>query len=358
MAKIKDLEKENKALKSQLETKKNQIKELEKLNQYYIEQLKLNRQKKFGASSEKTAYDDYEQLSMFNEAESNREPLLKEPEAEEIITVKRKKSNRKKTLENLPVETIEYILEDTTCPKCKNELHVMTKEIRKELIVIPAQIKVLEHITNIYSCRNCEKTDISATIIAAESPKALIPKSMVSPSLMAEIMYRKYALSLPLDRQEKDYKRLGVNLSKQNLSNWIIKGANLLKPLCTELKNQLLKNEVLHADETTLKVLKEPGRDAELNSYMWIYRTSGDAKNHVVLYDYQVGRSGKFAKEYLKDFKGYLHTDGWAGYHQLEPQIVLCGCWAHARRKFDEAAKIYPKEDRAATKEQKMINLI
>lgn len=129
-----------------------------------------------------------------------------------------------------------------------------------------------------------------------------------------------------------------LKLSRQNLSNWVIKGAALLAPILETLKQELLSREVLHADETTLEVLCEPGRPAHTQSYMWVYRTSGDTKKPIVLYDYQEGRSGRFAKQYLSGYTGYLHTDGWSGYQQLEEQgITLCGCWAHARRKFSEA---------------------
>ena len=132
----------------------------------------------------------------------------------------------------------------------------------------------------------------------------------------------------------------------------------MLEPLQNELKNELLKSEVLHADETILEVLNEPGREATTNSYMWLYRTSGDAPKQVILYDYTQGRAGKFAKEYLEGFKGFLHTDGYAGYHQLEPEITLYGCLAHLRRKFDEALKVIPKDKRASTLEQKGVHFI
>ncbi|MGL5512291.1 MAG: IS66 family transposase, partial [Sporomusa sp.] len=108
--------------------------------------------------------------------------------------------------------------------------------------------------------------------------------------------------------------------------------------LLAALKQELLTRSVLHADETTVEVLCEPGRPAQADSYMWVYRTSGDTNRSIVLYDYQEGRSGQFAKNYLSGFTGYLHTDGWNGYHKLEAAgITLCGCWAHARRKFNEA---------------------
>ena len=110
-----------------------------------------------------------------------------------------------------------------------------------------------------------------------------------------------------------------------------------------DLHEELLKREVLHADETTLQVLHEPGKEPQSNSYMWLYRTSGDTDKPIVLYEYQPGRGGKHPKEFLNGFRGYLHTDGYAGYHSLPEGITVVGCWAHLRRKFDEAVKSLPK---------------
>ena len=99
----------------------------------------------------------------------------------------------------------------------------------------------------------------------------------------------------------------------------------------------------LHADETTLQVLHEPGKAPQSESYMWLYRTSGDTDKPIVLYEYQPGRGAKHPKEFLAGYKGYLHTDGYQGYHSLPEDITVVGCWAHARRKFDEAVKSLPK---------------
>ena len=122
------------------------------------------------------------------------------------------------------------------------------------------------------------------------------------------------------------------------MSNWILKAAeDYLTPVYEQLHKELLKRNVLHADETTLQVLHEPGKAPQSNSYMWLYRTSGDTEKSIVLYEYQPGRGGKHPKEFLDGFRGYLHTDGYAGYHSLPGGITVAGCWTHARRKFDEA---------------------
>ena len=141
--------------------------------------------------------------------------------------------------------------------------------------------------------------------------------------------------------------RLGVKISRQTLANWMIHGADRwLRPLYERMHEHLLKQDILYADETTLQVLREPGRSAESTSYLWLYRT-GRAGPAIVIYDYQTTRASKHPRQFLSGFKGYLHVDGYAGYNGL-PNITLVGCWAHARRKFDEALKALPTQQRNA----------
>jgi|GEM_PF-5706472 len=128
-------------------------------------------------------------------------------------------------------------------------------------------------------------------------------------------------------------KRSGINLSRQTMSNWLITATeNWLLPIYEKLKEKLLSCDVLHADETTLQVLREPGKTAQSKSYMWLYRTSGDADNPaddlrpIVLYEYQPSRSRKHPEAFLKYFKGYLHTDGYEAYHGLHENITVVGC--------------------------------
>ena len=148
----------------------------------------------------------------------------------------------------------------------------------------------------------------------------------------------------PLYRQEHEMNRKGIKLSRQTMSNWILKATeDYLTPVYEQLHKELLYRDVLHADETTLQVLHEPGKKPQSDSYMWLYRTSGDTDKPIVLYEYQSGRGAKHPKEFLAGYKGYLHTDGYAGYHDLGEDITVVGCWAHARRKFDEAVKSLPK---------------
>jgi len=343
-SKLKEQEEKIALQEKEIAQKKEKLASLEKLNAWYIEQLKLRQQKKFGASSEKA---DQNQISiadafsdLFNEAEVLQEPIVVESDQNTVIPeYKRKKSKRGSKFDTLPVETIEYKLseEEKVCATCGSPMTKMKKEIRKELVIIPAEVKVIEHVTYVYSCRKCDKEGTGGFIKAAESPRALVPKSVVSPSLMAYIINQKYTNAMPLYRQEQEFKRYDIQLTRQDLSNWTLKGATLLKPLFEALKQELLTNELLHADETTVEVLNEPGKKSTSKSYEWLYRTTKNAERPVIIYDYQVGRSGEYVKTFLKDWKGnYLHCDGYSGYKKLE-NVTLCGCLVHAKRKFHEA---------------------
>jgi transposase len=319
-----------------------QIAELDAKLKWYEEQFRLSRQKQFGASSEKT---NPEQLNLFNEAEDSANAKLEEPTVETITYQRKKKQagQREDKLKDLPVEVIEYRLEEheQICPICQGKLHEMSTQVRQELKVIPAQVKVVKHIQYIYACRQCEKEQDKTPIIKAQMPNPILPGSLASPSILAYIIDQKYTNSMPLYRQEQQLSRLGIGLSRQTMANWILNVADpWLKIIYDQMHEQLLMRNIVHADETTLQVLKEPGRSAESKSYMWLYRTGREGPP-IILYEYQTTRASKHPEKFLSRFKGYLQTDGYNGYGNLTG-VTLVGCWAHARRKFTEALKALP----------------
>ena len=122
-----------------------------------------------------------------------------------------------------------------------------------------------------------------------------------------------------------------------------------LVPIYKLLIALLIVYDILHADETTIQVLHEPGKPPQSKSYMWLYRTGGDAENHILIYEYKPNRKAEHPETFLKDFKGYLHADGYDGYHSLPENIKVIGCWVHARRKFVEGLKMLPEKDRKET---------
>jgi transposase len=336
------LEKQNAELQAKLEQERAEM--ATKLNwlQY---QLRLRQTKLFGTSSEKINLDQLE-LALFNEVEKEADPEIPEPTVETVTYRRRKTSGQRKLmLKNLPVETIEYRLsdEEQVCTCCGGRLHEMSTEIRKELKYIPAEVKVIEHKRYVYSCRFCEKNEIEKTpfIRTASMPKPVISGSLASPSLMAHIVTQKYVDGLPLYRQEKQFKRMDLALSRQTIANWMISGADRwLSSLYDRMHHFLLKLDIVHADETTLQVLHEPSRSATSKSYLWLYRT-GIEGPPIVLYDYKETRAGENPKEFLMGFKGYLQVDGYAGYHRV-PDVTLVGCWAHARRGYTDVLKSLP----------------
>jgi len=318
-----------------------------KLN-WFEEQYRLSMHRLYGRSSEKTV--SAEQLSLFNEAEalSDVKPEVSEPILEEI-TYKRKKKqgHRDEILKDLPIETIIYELseEEQICEQCGGQMHEMSQETRREIEVIPPQVKVKEHVRKVYGCRNCEENETSVPIVTAPMPAPALPGSIASASAIAHIMVQKYVFGMPLYRQEQQWKLMDIEISRQTMANWVIlAAARWFVLIFNRLHELLLQLNIVHCDESTLQVLHEPGRAADTKSYMWLYRTGRDGPP-IVLYDYQTTRAGKHVVNFLDGFKGYLCTDAYSGYN-LMPGIIRVLCWSHARRKFDEALKAMPKTER------------
>ena len=330
------------------------ISRLENQVELLMEALRLARHKQFGASSEKSEDTFMEQLSfLFNEAEVFS---AAEKDAEENVTVVAAHKRHKKyeyTLdsipEDIPVEQVEHRLEgkDLVCPQCGDTMTEIGKEVARTMKIIPAQTIVREDVYYTYACKKCsENADEGCETPVVKTPreKNIIPGSFATPEAIAHIMTQKFVMGSPLYRQEQEINRQGIHLSRQTMSNWILRAAeDYLTPVYEQLHKELLQRDVLHSDETTLQVLHEPGKAPQSESYMWLYRTGGDTDKPIVLYEYQPGRGAKHPKEFLAGYKGYLHTDGYAGYHNLPEEITVVGCMAHLRRKFDEAVKSLPK---------------
>ena len=319
--------------------------------QWLMEQLRLSRQKRFGASSEHTSEEAMEQLSLlFNEAEVYADQAAKEDDSSVVVAAHKRHKKHEYTLdempENVPVEVVEHRLpeEELACPECGDTMTEIGKDVRRRLKLIPAKAVVVEDWYYTYACRKCEKENTETAVVKAAREPNFIPGSFATPDAVAHIMVQKFTMGSPLYRQEQELRRQGIPLSRQTMSNWLLWAAeHLLTPVYDQLHRELLKRDVLHADETTLQVLHEPGKTAQSKSYMWLYRTGGDTDRPIVLYEYRPGRGACNPQTFLAGFKGYLHTDGCSGYHSLPDEITVVGCWAHARRKFDEVMKSLPK---------------
>lgn len=293
-----------------LHKKDREIEALHRQIDWLTQQLRRLNGRVYGRSSERSA-ELQEQLCLF---EASSHETVRETPSEASVLCRRKKrcGKREAVFSGLPVEQILHELpqEQRRCPQCGGELHACGHSVlRRELTYIPAQYKLTEHIQTAYSCRQCERAETSVPMKKSTVPPALLPGSgIVSASLLAQIMNSKYVLALPLYRQEQELRRLGLPVSRQTMSNWVLTaGERWLLPVYHALHKELLANEILHADETTLMVLREPERQARQRSYVWLYRTSGNALRPVVLYDYQPSRAGVCASRFLEGFSGYLH---------------------------------------------------
>ena len=303
----------------------------------------------FGQKTEKTdVVFTNMQLNLFNEAED----IAKRIDVDQsTIPVKGHGRKPKRThdelLKELPIEEVIHNVIDRNCDICGSEMAIIGKEfVRDELVYEPAKLYVRKHYQEIVKCIECgsnAKKDASlpdiekVQIKKAKAPVAMIPKSFCSPELLAHIIFNKYLQSVPLYRQEKEFQSLGFNLSRTTIANWIIYAADKwAKPVYAVMKQELLKSPVIHADETTVQVLKEEGKKASTKSRMWVYTNPFSAEKTCALFEYHPGRGGKYAKDFLGDYSGYLVCDGFDGYNKPE-NTTRCGCFAHVRRKFVEA---------------------
>ena len=316
------------------------IVDLENENRLLKEQVIRLTQKQFSPSSEK--YNPNQAELVFDEAEN---PEVFDAENEDtksvdVITVpehQRKKTGRTKIPEHLPRVEVVYDLDDADkfCEHDGHALHKIGEEVSEQLEIIPATVQVKRTVRIKYGCRQCDQG-----IKTAVAPKQPIPKSLSSPSLLAGIATNKYQDGLPLYRQQAMLKRIGLDLPRATLANWMIQCATLLTPLINLLRDRLFESQLIHMDETPIQVLKEPDKPATSKSYMWL-QCSGEHDHPVVLYDYSPTRSGQVPIDLLNGYSGLLQTDGYAGYHGVtdDNEINLIGCWAHARRKFDVVIK-------------------
>jgi len=339
--------------KAEYEATRVQMEALQQQNAWLMEQLELLKRRMFGTSSQQLDADTRQQLSLFNEAQAQSDQSPPEPETEEITYKRRKqKGKREQDLSGLPVERIEHELppEERVCPECGEVMKDIGVHVRRSLKLIPARMVVVEDAIHTYACDPCGKTTDHTPIVSAEAPTPLIPGSLATPSLVSYLMTQKYQNGLPLYRIEKGFQFDGVNISRQTMANWIITCAqSYLLAIYLLMISFLLREPVLHADETTYQVLREPGRRPQTKSYEWVYRTSGCAKHPIVIYEYQETRGHEHPKKFLKDFKGYLHTDGYDGYHDLPAGITVVGCWFHARQYWENLLKSIPKDKRAGS---------
>ena len=308
-----------------------------------IQALLHARKKLFGPSTEVTQTDG--QLSLFESVQELAERLNL---SKEKITVKpytrtaRKPGVRKEMLAGFPQEVEKYVLPaEEKCSVCGGEMKVTGKKVvRTEVEFQPAKLIVKQIIQQVAKCVNCGTEDSpneKCHFQKAAVPVPPLAYSISTPSLIAQVMYQKFALGLPLSRQEKDWYRLGLVLSRSNMANWVIRcSEEWFKPVYWRIYEKLLECDLIHMDETRIRCNKEEGKLPSSESFMWVMRSAASEDIQAAFFFYARSRGGENARKLLKDFNGYLITDAYAGYDTV-PDIKRALCWSHARRYLIES---------------------
>ena len=333
------LQSKNNSLQAENNNLKQRNDSLELLVHNMNEMLTKGRKMMFGRSSEQLRYvEGYEQLSFFNEAETESDASAPEPKEDILIPAHTRKAKRTKEelTEILPHKEVivEFEGEDRKCDICGAELVCIGKEkLRSELNIVPAQIFVIDYYRNVYKCAECEKETGETEILKPDAPVVVMKKSMASPATVAYTMQEKYQNGVTLFRQEQYWKSKGVELNRNTLANWVIHSSLWFEPMYELMLEELLKEDIVHADETELRVLKRDGKPTNSMSRMWVFCSGKDSRKPMSLYKYHSTRSAKVVEEVLGKYTGYLQTDGYEAYTHAW-KATRIGCWAHARRKW------------------------
>jgi transposase len=316
-----------------------EIDELRRASSAEIERLKLMIKKlqrlMFGPKSEKIVVQ-LEQLELkLEELETARAEM--ETAAETIVPAQEPKARpaRKPLAEHLAREVVTHLPQGDVCPVCGGRLRQFGEDVSEQLEYIPESFKVIRHVRPKFACCGCDR------VVEAPAPSRPIERGLAGPGLLAHVLVSKYSDHLPLYRQSEIYARQDVEIERSTLAGWVGAASELLSPLVDALRKHVMGATKLHADDTPIPVLA-PGSGKTKTGRLWTYvrddRPSGEETAPAVWFAYSGDRKGEHPRQHLKDFKGALQADAYAGFHHLygEGAIYEVACWAHARRKFHE----------------------
>ena len=344
---------------AQIAVRDARIAELTRKAELLQEQLNLAIARRYSARSEK---GPSAQRGLFDEAEveAEREALAAEepPVIERVVAghIRRARGYRKPLPAALPrIDILHELPEDERRGPDGQPMRVIGEEVTEQLDIVPATIRVLRHVRLKYGWGEDEASGVQI----APLPPQPLPKTMASPGLLAHIVVSKYQDALPLYRQEQILTRIGVDLPRATLARWMVRvGTDLIQPLINLLRDQLLASGLISMDETPVQVLKEPGKTAESQSYLWVQR-GGPPHAPIILFDYDPSRSREVPLRLLASFTGILQTDGYAAYCEAVRVYGLthAGCLAHARRKFDEVIKAQGRHPKKGLAEEALAQI-
>lgn len=318
------------SLRDELKRTQNELKNSQLKSQALALELAHHKRVKFGVKSESLPPQQRELFSDDwhadnGELESAVDALVP------AVRIARTKAGRQPLPDHLPRIEHRHTPERCDCAACGQQLTLIREEITEQLDVEPARFFVHRHIRPQFACRSCE------TIVAVPAPASIIDGGMASPGLLTWLIVNKFLDHLPLYRIEQIAARSDVNLARSTLADWVGRCGFALQPLAERLAELLRERNCLHADETPVQQLA-PGTGKTKRAYIWAYRSNDyDDGPPIAVFDYQVNRNGEHARDFLRDWRGHLMVDDYAGYKKLfECSITELGCMAHARRKFFE----------------------
>jgi transposase len=299
---------------------------------------------RFGQSSERRALLDQLELQLFeieeDQAQAETTEEIAAPQQVMVAGFERRKPARRPLPEHLPRERVVHPA-PSACPCCGGTLHKMGEDVTEMLELVPRQWKVIQHVREKFSCRSCEK------IAQPPAPSHPIARGRAGPGLLAHVLFGKYGLHLPLSRQSATYAREGVPLDVSTLTDWVGASAATLMPLVEAIRAHVFAAERIHADETTVPVLDiGKTRTGRLWTYVRDDRPFAGADPPAAAYFYSPDRGGVHPEAHLAGYAGLMQADAYAGFNRLyEPArkpgpIVEAVCWAHARRKFFDLARL------------------
>ncbi len=343
---------------------KGQVKALTEDVNYLEELIRHLRRQKFGSSSEVVPCG---QGTLFNEAEVIADEAEREERAEKKAPKSRKRGRpvRKPLPDHLPQikKTIDLPEDEKYCPHSGTLLKVIGEEVSKQLDIEPMSAKVIVTTRLKYgcTCSSCQSGETVPTLKTAPIEPQPIPKSMAAPGLLAYIVASKFIDAMPLARQEEMFRRHGIDIGRSTMASWVIKLGELVTPIMNLVREEIVKEGVIQADETVIQVRKGTGKNPNAKSYMWAFSRQLESGKSIVLYELGPSRSHKVPFRVLEGFKGYLHTDGYEAYETLGdkmPEVTLVGDWAHVRRKFHDAIKALPPNFKGEVKVKQGLDLI
>tara|TARA_R110002072_G_scaffold189948_2_gene347008 strand:- start:15894 stop:17432 length:1539 start_codon:yes stop_codon:yes gene_type:complete len=316
-------------LLAQVESKERTNRHLQALNDKLAHELAVHKRYRFGRRSETMNPDQGSLLDELADADIAAIEIELAATALEIPSTSGTKQQPKRQAlpPELPRTVIVHEPDNTHC-QCGCQLKRIGEDVSEKLDYTPGEFTVERHVRGKWVCEACE------TLTQAPVPAQVIDKGVPTSGLLAHVLVAKYADHLPLYRQETIFERAGHAIPRSTLAEWVGKSGVALQPLVDALRDELIQQGILHADETPVPMLS-PGKKKTHQAYIWAYASTSQSALQAVIYEFAPSRAGKHAREFLQAWQGKLVCDDFSGYKAgFKQGITEIGCWAHARRKF------------------------